>query len=417
MIHSIEIKGFRALRYVNQKLSGFHVLVGPNASGKSTFLEAISFVSDILNAGLEKAVFGDAAFGISQRAGDPRDLGWMREEKTLELAVNVTLPPEIVERISGFKSCRYEISILLDDELRFGKETLWLCKDPVHRHIQRTFFPYPLDIIGTINTDSAPSGWRRVVAKKESGNDYFRAETTKWNNLFRLGPLRSALANLPEDQEKFPAATWFKGLMMSGIHRIILNAEAMRLPSRPGSPRHFLPDGSNLPWVIHELESNNPEAHRAWCDHLQTALPDLDNVTTIERPEDRSRYLVVRYKNGLEAPSWLVSDGTLRMMALTLLAYTSRVPKVILIEEPENGIHPRAIATVMQSLSSTYDTQVFCATHSPIVLSQIAPENLLCFAKTDYGAVDIVRGDEHPRLQEWKERPGLGSLFAAGVLG
>jgi hypothetical protein len=95
----------------------------------------------------------------------------------------------------------------------------------------------------------APDGWKKIVNRvAESGNDYFSSETSNWNNLFRLGPHKSALANLPEDETKFPVATWFKELLMVGIDRLALNSERMRQPSPPRAPTVFLPDGSTLPW-------------------------------------------------------------------------------------------------------------------------------------------------------------------------
>jgi predicted ATPase len=205
---------------------------------------------------------------------------------------------------------------------------------------------------------------------------------------------------------------------MEGIHRLMLNAEKMRMPSPAGSPSDFLPDGSNLPWVVHALENKSEsKAKRDWVAHLATTLDDLEDVRTCEKPEDRSRYLQLKYKSGLIAPSWVLSDGTLRLLALTLLAYAPTPPNVVLIEEPENGIHPKAMETVMQSLSSVYEAQVLCATHSPVVLSLLRSKQILCFGKTDEGAVDIVRGNDHPRLREWQSALNLGELFATGVLG
>lgn len=154
-----------------------------------------------------------------------------------------------------------------------------------------------------------------------------------------------------------------------------------------------------------------------WIAHVRTALPDLKSVKTIQRAEDRHRYLVLEYENGLKVPSWLVSDGTLRLLALTLLAYLPDVEGVFLVEEPENGIHPRAVETVFQSLSSVYQAQVLLATHSPVILSTAKLDQILCFAKTSEGATDVVRGSEHPRLKEWKGETDLGTLFATGVLG
>jgi hypothetical protein len=72
---------------------------------------------------------------------------------------------------------------------------------------------------------------------------------------------------------------------------------------------------------------------------------------------------------------------------------------------------------VYQSLSSAYEAPVLCATHSPVILSLAEPKDALCFAKTPEGATDIVRGDEHPNLRDWKRGVNLGTLFDTGVLG
>ncbi len=90
---------------------------------------------------------------------------------------------------------------------------------------------------------------------------------------------------------------------------------------------------------------------------------------------------MIRYRGGLEVPSWMASDGTLRLLALTLPAYIGDFRGIYLIEEPENGIHPRAVETMFQSLSSVYDAQILMATHSPIILSLADPSTVLCFAK------------------------------------
>jgi predicted ATPase len=225
------------------------------------------------------------------------------------------------------------------------------------------------------------------------------------------------LGNLPEDESKFPVATWLKDMLMNGVQKLNLNSLLMRRPSPPGQPRGFRPDGSNLPWVIDVLEKNHPETFQDWIDHLKTALPDLENICTIERPEDRHRYLVVNYRDQLAVPSWMVSDGTLRLMALTLPAYLPELKGIFLIEEPENGIHPRAIETMYQSLSSVYGAQILMATHSPIILSVADVSQILCFSKTSLGATDIVTGTNHPALRNWKGEENLGVLFAGGVLG
>ena len=176
-------------------------------------------------------------------------------------------------------------------------------------------------------------------------------------------------------------------------------------------------DGSNLPWVVKRLEEEHPESYREWLSHVQTTLSDLAYVGVVERQDDRHAYLRLRYKSGVEIPSWMASDGALRLLALTLPAYLPGSDEIYVLEEPENGIHPLAVDCVFESLSSVYDSQVLLATHSPVVLRMAAIEEALCFAKDSQGATDIVRGDVHPRLKDWKGSPNMDVLFASGGIG
>lgn len=418
MISRIEALNYRTLRYISQTLTPFQVLIGPNASGKSTFLDVVAFMADIIN---ERS----AADAVRLRAPDLRDLTWMRQSDWLELALEVQIPSNLA---STYTHLRYEMRLGVDSasaEIALPAETLWLMTAaqpaPPRPVEQPELFPAPPQLperITSAPNRRTPSGWRKVISKTDTGNDYFRAETTDWNNMFRLGPQRPALANLPEDETRFAVAIWFKRYLAEGVQRIQLNSEALRRPSPPQSPRKtFLPDGANLPWIIHELTQHQPDSLREWIAHVQTALPNIRNITTVARDEDNHRYLVVEYDTGLRAPAWLVSDGTLRMLALTLLGYLPNLNGIYLIEEPENGIHPRAVETVYQALSSVYEAQVFLATHSPVVLNMAVRDQLLCFDRTPAGETDIVLGSQHPSLATWQNEVSLSTLFAAGVLG
>ncbi|MBL8164938.1 MAG: AAA family ATPase [Anaerolineae bacterium] len=405
MLTRVQALHYRALRSIDQPLSPFQILIGPNASGKSTFLDVVSLIGDVVTQ-------SPATNAIAERAADVRDLTWVRAADWFEVAVEAEIPADFNSR---YQNLRYELRLGMDEnsgEVGLLVENLWLLSDTAqpssHRRNERLTIPAGA---------RTPNGWRKIVGKVETGNDYFKSESTDWNNQFRLGPRRSALANLPEDDDRFPVSTWFKRYISESIQRIALNSQALRRPSPPGIQRAYLPDGSNLPWVIHELEQRDSQALSDWVAHIQTALPDIVGIRTVERPEDRHRYLVIEYASGLTVPSWVVSDGTLRLLALTLLAYIQEAKGIYLIEEPENGIHPRAVETVLQSLSSVYGGQVLLATHSPVVLSMAKAEDLLCFERTADGETTIVRGDQHPKLSDWKGDVSLDVLFAAGVLG
>jgi predicted ATPase len=422
MLTSIQALNYRSLRFVETPLDAFHVLVGPNASGKTTFLDVVAFLGKLVADGLEAAIW--------ERSRNFSDLLWGRQGDAFELAIEAQIPERLrgAAALNGFDTIRYEVGIGWDEadrrEIGIRLERVLLKASNPPQLQNPGMFPASSHPPRSLSEGKAGRDSRLVMNKVAGGNDNFYSETYKetgkgWVPSFKLGPRKSTLGNLPEDESKFPVSTWLKSFLTEGVQQLNLNSLLIRQPSPPGLPRGFRADGSNLPWVIWDLERQPAgQDHLAqWVAHLQTAFPDIEQIKTVERPEDHHRYLVVRYRGGIEVPSWMVSDGTLRILALTLLAYLPSLAGVYLIEEPENGIHPRAIETLFQSLSSVYASQILVATHSPVILSLAQAEQVLCFAKTDEGATDIVRGDRHPALAQWKGETNLGVLFAAGVLG
>lgn len=413
MITRVQCLNFKALRYVDVRLSNFQVLVGPNASGKTTFLEALEFLGSLAKEDVKSAVF--------KLTENPYDLFWMKRTKNFEIAVEANVPESVSSRAGRI---RYQVRVGLNEtgELALQRETLYRLPAAAKEGQEQrkiTEFPFRPEVPSHLpgfeqhELSKAPVLLR---LKEDTGNTYYGGEDGKTRYTLRLPTGRSGLFGVPADVGKFPIANWFKTLITEGVTRIVLDSDDMRRPSPPGSSKAFLPDGSNLPWVIGALREDSQRFSR-WIEHIQTALPDVKDVQVVERPEDRSRYIQVIYRNGLEAPSWAVSDGTLRLLALTIIAYVADPPGLVLIEEPENGIHPLAVDTVYKSLSSAYDAQVLLATHSPVILRAAEPRDLLCFSKTTLGEAVIVRGDQHPKLAAWRRELDLGDLFATGVLG
>ena len=417
MITLIEALNYRCLRYVSRPLQSFHVLVGPNASGKTTFLDVVGFLRDVLSNGLDGALSG--------RTNNPEELFFRRQGDKLELAVEARIPDELRQQTAKpeLDTARYEVEIGFDEtqhQFEFKAEKFLLKKDRGTGSTQRSLFPMPPEAPASLLVKGR--NYKTVVNKVPGGNDNFYSETYRrggrgWAPSFKLGPGKSALGNLPADINSLPVATWFREYLSTGVQQFVLNSLALRRPSPPTRVTGFLPDGSNLPWVSARLRQEDEKRHHDWIIHLRTALTDLVDITTIERPEDRHCYMVYEYTGGLKVPSWLVSDGTLRLTALTLPAYIDGLRGIYLIEEPENGIHPAAMATVYDSLSSVYAAQVLLATHSPVVLNAAGAGDVLCFAKDDTGATDIVLGSEHPKLKQWRGEANLGTLLASGILG
>jgi predicted ATPase len=418
MFTRIQTRSFRCLKSVDQTLGRFRALVGPNASGKTTFLDVIGLLGDFVKNR------GDVLQSVQERSIDFEKLLWMGKGRAFELAVEAEIPiavkKEMATEKQRFNRVRYEVEIALDvkrNEIGLDHETLWLREvNGDHKPVQLVFPAEQADIASIFCKSG--SGVQAAMNKKAGGNDNYYPDGKKksYKPSYKLGRTKCALANIPADAESFPASSWFRNLLEKGVQSFVLNSKLIRQPSPPGLGQRFKTDGSNLPWVVAELRQD-AKRFRAWLDHVRTALEDIKDIDTVELPDNKHRYLVVEYMNGARVPSWLVSDGTLRLLTLTISAYLHDLEGVFLIEEPENGVHPRAIETVLQSLSSVYRSQVLVATHSPVALNMLEPRDVLCFAKDAAGATDIVSGDKHPALRDWKKgKPDLGVLFASGIL-
>lgn len=98
-------------------------------------------------------------------------------------------------------------------------------------------------------------------------------------------------------------------------------------------------------------------------------------------------------------------------------AHRSKPPQFLVTEEPENGIHPKAIEAVIQGLASIYDSQVIVSSHSPVVLARSELPQVLAARIRDDGASEVIPGPQHPNLVDWKGEVSLSTLFAVGVLG
>ena len=425
IISRIQVLNYGCLRYVDVPLGRFHVLIGPNASGKSTLMDAIKFVSDVVRDGVDAACI--------KRTSNFMDLVWGRprnsEEQRFEIGLEFDLPEDIRELMPTerhYTTLRYELAVGVDSQsgkvgLSTEQAILQGSTPTPTTPEQLSFFPRELPAVESI-LQGQQSGSRRVFSKRDTGRTWYYSETASgsrrggWNAGLNLGPNRSALSILPDDDANYPAVTRALTFLRDGLVPLSLNAERLRDASPPSMGTELRHDGSNIPWVADVLLKQDQRKAKSWIGHMECVLDGFKSVRVIERPDDRHKYLMLEYNNGLEVPSWKASDGTLRFMALTILGNLPQASGLYMVEEPENGIHPGALEELFNSLSSVYDAQVLLATHSPEFVAIADVKDLLCFGKTEDGVVDIVPGRSHPRLRDWQHQVDLGTFFASGIL-
>ena len=432
MIRRIQALNYRCLRYVDVRLDRFHVLVGPNASGKSTLFDAVAFLGDLVSDGLDAAV--------EKRTRNFQDLVWGRPKTDLhfQLAVEFVIPEHVKERLpqsSDFRVFRYEIMIKEDEHgVHIKSERGLLARDSASSKTRRARrFPEPRTPPVTIVRGGARKGARKILRQTGEGICLYRSETSRkngrtWRTAAAHGRMKPALSVARTSESEFPTASHVASMLETLTGSVVLDSLHMRQPSPLKKKFDFSTNGSSLPWAVKHLQERRESDYREWLLHVQTVLPDLEAIRVVEREDDRHAYLMLHYADGAQIPSWTTSDGTLRLLALTLLAYLpvgdpSRGESaflhngMFLIEEPENGVHPLALDAIYDSLSSVYDGQILVTTHSPAFLRLARPEEALCFARTAQGDTDIIRGNDHPLLRGWHESADMNLLFAAGVIG
>jgi len=408
MITRIEALRFRCLRHVAESVGRCEVVAGPNGSGKSTFLDVPLFVRDLLHVGPAVAIAGDPRIGVPRRAVDPADMGWVRDSQRLELAIELAIPREVAggSRDLVFPRARYEVAIDLGgrgQEPGLAGEALWLAPAWQAEEME----PEPgdqLDFFSELEpwvpprsifrgaTGRTPAGWRKIIGKAgPTGNDSYRSETSDWSYHFRLGPSRAALAILPEDETRFPIAAWVKRTIMGRIHAVRLDLSVMRLPAPPSAPRTFAADGSNLPWVADVLARCHPQRMQRWLDRVRRALPEVSAIESVERELDRSRHLVIVHAGGLRVPSWGMSDGTLRVLAYTMMPELPDLDGVLVVDNPDANLDETSAKVVHGALREIPGAQVLCSTCSHALARSVPDDGVIWFARDRFGATVTTR--------------------------
>ena len=458
MITRLEATRYRCFERLGVDVGDFRVLVGANGSGKTTLLDLPGLLGDLLDAKYVVDAFVPRRRKSSEskaRASNLRELVFAGRGDDFSFAIEAKLPEEVQSKlIEGMfqrlsKAQRQKTQSALEiDKKRWPSHIryevgLRVSEDRDLHVVQEYLFVFPEaykpnraepGYQGVRVGERKRKGWRMILQREFGQTAEFTPEVpppgarTRSTKVGIGNTLLAMPRMLFESEHEYPAARWLHSLLTTDTVFLNPDWEEMRFACPPGQPKSITSDGRNAPWLALDLKREGApegaesdyrsERYADWIAHVQTALPQVTDIDVREREDDHHAYFVVSYKGDFKVPSPGLSDGTLRILTLTLLPYLSKQPAILVTEEPENGIHPRAIEAVLQSLSSMYDSQVWVSSHSPVVLASVELDQLVCSRLSSSGAVEIIRGNEHPRLLEWRKGIDLdlGTRFAAEVL-
>lgn len=436
MLTRLEAHHYRCFERLVVDIDAFQILVGANGSGKTTLLDLPVLIGELLQPNPVVNAFLSRRGAVPPRAGNLAELVFGGRGTRFQLVLEARLPPEIQAQItppnaaSPLSHLRYEIELTIEPngELIVSGEYLFAFSQatPPYRDL-------PPGLSCMLGALPPQNGEKHIISRSTKVANLWREATSAesahfaWANSAHGRQMLLLPRVIYEPETDFPAARWLHQLLTEETVFLQPDWVQLRQPSPPGLPKTIAGDGRNAPWLARTLqrsqapagadENYRSERFLDWIAHVQTALPRITDITVRVREDDRHAYFVVTYQGGVRVASSGLSDGTLRILTLTLLPYLDQSPTILVTEEPENGIHPRAIESVLQSLSSMYDSQVWVSSHSPVVLAKARLPELLCARLQEDGGVEVIPGSAHPRLADWRGGIDLGSLFAAGVLG
>ena len=188
---------------------------------------------------------------------------------------------------------------------------------------------------------------------------------------------------------------------------------------RTGGPTRLAKDGSNIAEYLLSIRKLDQNAFDGVVETLQYVLPyarDLQPTLTAEL--ERTVYLQMT-EGEFKVPGWLLSTGTLRIVALLALLRHPTPPPLIIIEEVENGLDPRTIHLLVDEIRNAVEsgrTQVILTTHSPYLLDLLDLSHIVLVDRVN-GEPTFTRPADQASLQEWTKSFGPGRLYTMDLLG
>lgn len=348
----IVLRGFKSIRECDLQLKELNVLIGPNGAGKSNLIGFFRLIQQMLEGNLQRYV---------SKQGGPDALLHFGRKKTEKLSA------ELYFCNNGYK---FILEPTQDNRMMYAEENFWW------------------NVRGDWNISSGHFE-TEVESQKRSTRIYE----------YTVPPMKSwRLYHFHDTSEN---------ALVKQRHGINDNA-------------YLRPDARNLAAFLYRLKKNFPRHYQRIVRLVQLVAPFFGDFYL--RPNtDNPEYIELEWaEKGEDKPfkAHQLSDGTLRFICLgTLLNQPEEfLPETILIDEPELGLHPRAIGFLASMLRSTAkQRQVIVSTQSVTLVNGFSIDDLIVVDRKQ-GLTVFQRHDEQ-QFEEWLKEYTVGDLWEKNVLG
>jgi predicted ATPase len=368
-IERIQVSGYKSIRELDLELKSLNVLIGANGSGKSNFISLFRLLNEILENRLQVYTGSVGADSLLHYGS----------KTTSAITVELSFRSANPDFTNG-----YEISLTpsSDDTLIFGVEQVWF-------HNRSRYLSPKKDVIGFGNKETRLYEVSRSVPYRHVV-DYVINALKRWK-IYHFHDTSSS--------------------------------SKMKQTQQVDDNERLQGDASNLAAYLFLLQEQFPHHYKQIVRTIKRVTPFFDDFVLRRSPLNpdniRLQWRDIHSDNLFNAHA--LSDGTLRFICLAtlLLQPEENLPSVILIDEPELGLHPYAINLLAGLLkSAATKTQVIVSTQSVPLVNQFKPEDILVADRKDgQSAFRWVKPED---LQEWMTEYsdyGLGDLWEKNILG
>ena len=398
MIKWMRVQNFKNLADVEAEFNPLNVIIGSNGAGKSSLLQAIDFLKAVFYPSIDSY--------LQEKEINYADLPNLRQSgKHMKWHLIVELPKDQHNGSEG--KYEYMITVRRWRYLGVGQEKLVYRDNHGNEKVL-------LDRDGTkIHT---------FYGKKE------QADTTEIAKVMRL-PC-SYLSNISEKfKAQYPEVFHFRDWVMSFRSFLIWDPKVLRKKDR-GKHTELGTSGEHLAPVLANIKRNNRQQFEKIVNKVKSLFPTVSGIE-IKGSQGwgwQEIFLTEAGNRRAIFNSEQMSDGILRLLAISTFLYSEKAPGVLTFEEPENGIHPQLVGQVINMLrvltlkKPPNNCQVFFTTHSPYILDQFieSPEEVYVMerGRPQQGA-RLIRLSENSNVQAIKDtfKNALGEAWYSGLIG
>lgn len=389
MITQIRIKNFKAIKDSDElKLNPISCFIGYNGSGKSSVLEALLTLREMTMENLDKALNRWKGFENIQFKGTKR------------------------KRVIQMNAFAYNGVQIFDQPIAFKIKSVHKRKGRFNNYSAESFLTKYAEfdkilILKEVFELSSSKDYKSFI-RDFQGQVYFT--TSKKPNKILEKRFKIAMnKSLFSDQSLQHDINQWQFLR--------LNPDVMGEPYPEKRTAGYLGlnmDGSNVAEYLLSIKDVSLEAYEGILDTMiSSILPyAIDLQSELTSAIDRKVYLSLTEKD-YKVPGWLLSSGTLRILAiLSVLRHPEPAP-VVIIEELENGLDPRTIHVVINEIRrfvKQTGSQVIFTTHSPYLLDLMKLEEIVFVEKID-GEVKFSKPGDNDELKIWAEKFSPGKLY------